>query len=89
MDEKQLLELVKNRLGISTIVRDSYISMIIKSVIKELEDEKGIVLEVDNANHTMFIVDYVTWRYDNVGENSGIPRHLQFRLNNLKIHNSK
>ena len=62
MDTATILELVKARLGISTNVRDAYLISIIESVIKELE-RKGITLEIDNMNHTMFIVDYSVWRY--------------------------
>ena len=87
MDTATILELVKARLGISTTVRDTYLVSIIESVIKELEDEKGIVLEIDNMNHIMFIADYVTWRYQSRDSTGGIPRHLQWRLHNLFIHN--
>lgn len=86
MDNNNILVLVKARLGITTTVRDTYLSAIVSSIIKELTDEKGIVLEDDNTNHQMFIVDYATWRYENRGADS-VPRHLQYRLHNLIIHN--
>ena len=87
MDAATVLELVKARLGISTSVRDAYLIAIIDGVIKELEDEKGIALDQINANHLMFVVDYSTWRYQNRDSEKGMPRHLQFRLHNLIIHN--
>ena len=59
MNTDTILALTKARLGISSTVRDSYITAIINSVIKELEDEKGIVLDLDNTNHLM-LVDYAT-----------------------------
>ncbi|KGL45059.1 hypothetical protein EP56_05740 [Listeriaceae bacterium FSL A5-0209] len=86
MDNNNILVLVKARLGITTTVRDTYLSAIVSSIIKELTDEKGIVLEDDNPNHQMFIVDYATWRYENRGADR-VPRHLQYRLHNLIIHN--
>lgn len=87
MDTSTVLQLVKARLGISTNVRDTYLISIIESVIRELEDEKGIVLEGENMNHIMFVVDYATWRYQSRDSSGDIPRHLQWRLRNLFIHN--
>lgn len=87
MDTSTVLELAKARLGISTTVRDTYLVSIIGSVIKELEDEKGITLETDNINHIMFIVDYATWRYQSRDSAGDVPKHLKWRLKNLFIHN--
>lgn len=87
MDITTILDLIKARLGISTDIRDAYLSAIIESVIKELEDEKGIILDPDNMNHTMFIVDYSVWRYQSRDSAGEIPKHLQWRLRNLYIHN--
>lgn len=86
MDTATILSLVKARIGISSSVRDTYLTAIVNSIIKELEDEKGITLDSQNMNHVMFIVDYSTWRYQNRDGEKGIPRHLQFRLHNLMIH---
>jgi len=87
MDISTVLELVKAGLGISTTVRDAYLLAIIEGVIKELEDEKGITLDESNANHLMFAVDYSKWRYQSHNESGAMPRHLQFRLHNIMVHN--
>lgn len=87
MDITNIVSLVKARLGITSIVRDTYITAIANAVVKELEDEKGIVLESDNANHLLFCVDYATWKYENKGSDKGMPRYLQYDLHNLIIHN--
>ena len=90
MDTDTIVSLVKDRLGIRTDVRDSYISVISESVIKELEDEKGLSLDEGNPYHLMFVVDYSTWRYQSVTSDDSpalsIPRHLQFRLHNMMVH---
>ena len=86
MDVAQVLELVKARLGITTVVRDVYLAAIINGVITELEDEKGLALDGANPYHLMFVVDFATWRYQNRDSPEGMPRHLQFRLHNLMIH---
>ena len=94
MDTSTVLDLVKARLGISSNVRDTYISAIIDGVIKELEDAQGLVLDGANPYHLMFVVDYATWRYQSVREPGkdpagrvplSMPRHLQFRLHNLMV----
>ena len=86
MEVNTIVELVKDRLGIRTDVRDVYITAIAESVVKELEDEKGLNLEKDNSYHLLFCVDYATWRYQSRDSDGAMPRHLQFRLNNLMIH---
>ena len=87
IDKDQLLLLLKARLGISTNVRDVYLTAIIESIIEELTDEKGITLEEENVNHLMLIVDYASWRYKSRDESGAMPRYLQYRLHNLMIHN--
>ena len=89
MDTELILSLVKARIGLTSAVRDAYLTAIINSVIKELEDEKGITLDRNNSNHLMFVVDYSTWRYQNRDSESGMPRHLQYRLHCLCLHNKE
>lgn len=87
MDTTTILQLVKEGLGIRTNVRDTYLAAIVEGVVKELEDEKGLVLDGTNSYHLIFIVDYATWRYESKDSNGAIPRNLQYRLHNLIIHN--
>lgn len=86
MDTATILSLIKARLGLTTAVRDTYLTAIIDGIVAELEDEKGLVLDGANPYHLMFVVDYSTWRYQNRDGDKGLPRHLQFRLHNLFIH---
>ena len=64
MNEGQLLELLKLKLGISTDLRDKPLKKIISSVITELTDNLGIELVGERADHEMFIVDYAAYRYE-------------------------
>ncbi|HAN09367.1 MAG TPA: hypothetical protein DCP90_02005 [Clostridiales bacterium] len=80
-----IVSLIKSKLGITTNVRDTYIAAIASGIKTELEDEKGLVINLTNSYHQMFIVDYTAWRYENK-DSDAIPRHLQFRLHNLVIH---
>ena len=86
MDEGQLLELLKLKLGISTDLRDKPLKKIISSVITELTDNLGIELVGERADHEMFIVDYAAYRYEGGVD---MPRHLQSRLHNLQIASKK
>ena len=86
MDASTVVALVKEELGIKTNVRDTYLTAIVDGVIKELEDEKGLVLDGTSPYHIMFVVDYATWRYQSRDSDTGMPRHLQYRLHNLFIH---
>ena len=79
------LELVKARLGITSSKRDDYLEAIIDGLKKELEEVQGLKLDEKNYYHIMFLVDYAAYRYENKGENSGLPRHLQWRLHNLFV----
>lgn len=82
-----VLELVKARIGISTNVRDEYLTKIIEGIKDELETQQGLSIDLDSPHILMFLVDYATWRYQNRDSHDGMPRHLQFRLHNLVISN--
>lgn len=86
MDEAIAVGLVKERLGIRSTIRDTYLTAIVQGVIKELEDEKGVSLDGDNSNHLLFVCDYATWRYQSRDSVGSLPRHLQFRMHNLILH---
>jgi len=82
MDEGQLLELLKLKLGISTDLRDKPLEKIISSVITELTENLGVDLVSDRADHEMFVVDFAAYRYEGGVD---MPRHLQWRLHNLQV----
>ena len=82
MDNAQLLELLKLKLGIATNLRDKPLNKIIEAVITELEDNLGVSLESENAEHQMFVVDFAAFRYEGGVDMS---RHLLWRLHNLKL----
>lgn len=85
MNIQQIVELVKASKGITSTARDTYLTAIVEAVVKELTDEKGLLLESSNPHHLMFCVDYAKWRYEVNGE-GGMPRHLKYRLHSLTIH---
>jgi len=85
MNIELIVQLVKERLGIKTNIRDMYLIAIARGVVAELEDEKGLTLDSASPNHLIFVVDYASWRYQNKDSDKGMPRDLQFRLHNLYI----
>lgn len=80
----QALPLLKARLGISTTVRDEYLTKILEGIEDELQLTHGVTLNVADNSHLMFIIDYADYRYSN-RDNPIFPRHLQWRLHNLVI----
>lgn len=82
MDKTALLELLKLKLGISTTLRDEPLKKILDSVITELDQVFGIILDKGRADHEMFVVDFAAYRYEGGVD---MPRHLQWRLHNLQV----
>lgn len=87
MDSAVILQMVKDGLGMKSTARDNRLMAIISGVVTELDDEKGLALDGANPCHLLFVTDYAMWKFEH--PNEAIPRHLQFRLHNLAIHNSK
>ena len=83
-NEDKILGLVKATLGYKSSVRDELLKVIIKSVADELEIQKRIKLDFENAEHLMFVCDYSVFRYENKGGGI-IPRNLEYRLRNLIV----
>jgi hypothetical protein len=88
MNVAAIVALVKERLGIKTTVRDTYLTAIVNGVVTELADEKGIILDEANPYHLLFCVDYACWRYQSRDSDKAMPRDLQYRLHNLIVHSS-
>ena len=83
-NEDKILGLVKATLGFKSSVRDELLKVVVKSIIDELEIQKRISINFENAEHLMFVVDYAVFRYENKGGGT-IPRNLEYRLRNLII----
>lgn len=84
----KLLQVVKWRLGITTNIKDEFITFLIESTLKEMKSQHKMELTDENheekAELREFIVDYVCYKYNNT-EYKGMPRFLQLKLHNLKI----
>lgn len=89
MTPETMLQLLKIRLGIASTGRDQYLQHLLDATIIMLEDEKKIDVDVSNPLISSFIINYSAWVYESKGEHGGMPRHLQYALHNLMIHNGK
>jgi hypothetical protein len=87
MEQTQILALLKAKLGISGAFRDEYLNHLILSVQDEIKKQKKIKLDTNRYDHMDFLIDYSAFRYDNRDNNILMPKHLQYRLNNLLIEN--
>ncbi len=82
--EKEVLPLLKSRLGISADSRDAVLKAIISGIAAECENTHGIVLDAGKPDHILFVLDWATWKYSHP-EDGVTPRSIQFRLKNLVI----
>lgn len=79
-----VLQLLKDRIGISTSSRDSVLFAIIDGIIDECKAVYGIELKEERYDHILLVLDWATWKY-NHPEDGVIPRSIRFRLNNLMV----
>ncbi|MDF2609051.1 MAG: hypothetical protein K0R92_525 [Lachnospiraceae bacterium] len=90
MEVTTVVQLVKDKEGIrSSTTRDPFITAIVNGVISDLKGDHGLTIDLENHSHIMFITDYASWRYNNKESKEKLPRHLQFRLHNMIIHNKE
>lgn len=83
MDKQLILTLIKQRLGITSTVRDAYLLAIIESSLSNLENLRGVSLRLDRPDHMFFIVAYTVWVYQSKDSSGDMPKHLRYDLNNL------
>lgn len=83
-----LVTLVKQREGILNTVQDDYMEAIVKGVIRELEKQHGISVDLNDMDIFMFVVDMASYRYSNRDSIETFPRHLEYRLRNFYINKS-
>lgn len=82
--ENMALKLTKAKIGISTQIRDEYLSAIVNGVANELKEINGIEIDLENPTHLMYVVDLSVYRYEN-HDDKFLPVNLQRRLHNLII----
>lgn len=82
-------ELLKMRLGMTSDVMFERLMHLLEATVRELDDEKGIEVDLSNPRILEFVVSYAAWRYEKKAEGAGMPRYLQMDLRNLYLHNKK
>lgn len=76
-----VLSLLKMDLGITHTMRDTYFITLIKSVVKEIK-QKGIILNLDNAEDQILLSDYAAWVYRKRQEDLPLAQNIQQRIRN-------
>ena len=79
-----VLQLLKDRLGISTDSRDSVLYAIIDGILDECENVCGVRITEERYDTSCLCWIGLTWKY-NHPEDGVIPRSIRFRLNNLMV----
>lgn len=86
MDENLILTLVKQRLGFTSAVRDTYLQHIVKSVLDNLRWVRGIALDPERSDHIFFVVKCAVWEYQSKEKGEvGMPLWMRLELNNLMM----
>lgn len=87
MSEQKLaicLSLFKLDMGITHDLRDTLFANLINSSAMELV-KMGIDFSSETVEDIQLVVDYSSWNYRKRQEDVGLPRNLQFRINNRVI----
>lgn len=79
----EVLKLVKMRLGITSEVRDDFLTHLIRSSLIETY-KKGVVVNFNNDAFLSYIVDLSCFKYKNNDFNE-LPKYLRYQLNNLLL----
>lgn len=78
------LKLLKLNLRISHTKEDDYLSSLLESVKKELEN-KGLLIEAEDMDQLFLWIDYAAWRYRSRIKETPLPQNIIFRLRNAKV----
>lgn len=84
MEHSNVLQLVKMKEGIKSDKRDKYLTELIKSSIDELEQVKGIAIDLNLSHHVTFVADWTYYQYINKDQPT-MPRYLQQKLHDYQI----
>lgn len=84
MENSDVLKLVKTKEGIKSDKRDEYLTKLIKSSIDELEQVKGIAINLNLPHHAIFVADWTYYQYINKDQPT-MPRYLQQKLHDYQI----
>lgn len=83
MEKTELLEQLKLNLGITTDRQNERLLNLIEALIQESKNLHGIEIDLGRLDHSMFILDYASYRYTAMTDD--MPQHLIFRLRHLYV----
>lgn len=76
------LRITKAKLGLSS-ADDEMVMFSILAALDELHKTYGIAIDEERADHVDLLSDLAAFNYSLKGEQRALPRHLEFRINNL------
>lgn len=86
MELSAVLGLLKQDLGISGTLRDTYLSALIEGTYTEL-GKRAVHLDLSNVDDTLFLSDYCAWVYRKRISGEPMPEHLKLRMRNYRVRN--
>lgn len=81
-----VVKLAKMRLGITSNVRDDFLTHLVLACEDEIKN-KGVYVDYEENDVLSFMVDYTCFKYKN-NDFKGIPLYLRYALNNLIVRGS-
>lgn len=83
--EDDVLEIAKAKLGLTSLIDDTTVRFALVAAKQELTDNYGITLDTERADHVNVLTDMAVFNYQMKGDKGALPRHLEFRINNLML----
>lgn len=83
--DESSLEITKAKLGLTSLLDDTTVRFALIAAEEELRDTYGINLDKGKAEHVNVLTDLAEYNYKLKGDKVALPRHLEYRINNLMM----
>lgn len=81
-----VLELLKNDLGIRHAKMDERLNTLIESSLYELINERGIPIDLAQAQDAMLVSDFAAWRHrSRMEDKPALSESLRWRIRNRQV----
>lgn len=81
--DTDVLFITKSKLGLTYIEEDSAVRFAIVAARQELTNTYGLTIDQTRADHVNILTDMAVYNYQIKDDKGALPRHLEFRINNL------
>lgn len=80
---EEILHITKSKLGLTSIFDDTTVQFALMAAKEELLRTYGLTIDETRADHVNLISDMAVFNFQIKGERVSLPRHIEFRINNL------